>query len=128
LAVGDPAAVEQVLWILLDNAVTYAPAGPVRVIIEARAAESLGRDTAGMEIVVRVADEGPGVAAADRSRIFGRFERGSSVDGREGTGLGLDVARGLLRTMGGRVWLEPGDGPGATFAFALPAELVSGPD
>jgi len=119
--------VEQVLWILLDNAVTYAPAGPVRVIIEARAAEHPGRDTTGMELVVCVADEGPGVVVADRSRIFGRFERGSTAGAREGTGLGLYVARGLLRAMGGRVWLEPGDGPGATFAFALPAELVSGP-
>ena len=127
LAVGDHSAVEQVLWILLDNAVTYAPTGPVRVIIEARPAESQGRDPAGIEVIVRVADDGPGVAVADRSRIFGRFERGSSVGGREGTGLGLDVARGLLRAMGGRVWLEPGDGPGATFAFALPAEVASEP-
>ena len=127
LAVGDQSAVEQVLWILLDNAVTHAPAGPVRVIIEARAAEHPGRDTTGTELVVRVADEGPGVALADRSRIFGRFERGSSAGTSEGTGLGLYVARALLRAMGGRVWLETGDGPGATFAFALPAELVDGP-
>lgn len=127
LAVGDRSAVEQVLWILLDNAVTYAPAGPVRVIIEARAAEHHGRNATGTELVVRVADEGPGVAAADRSRIFGRFQRGSTAGAREGTGLGLDLAQGLLRAMGGRVWLEPGDGPGATFAFTLPAELVSGP-
>ena len=128
LAVGDRSAVEQVLWILLDNAVTYAPAGPVRVTIEVRPAEHHGRDTTGTELVVRVADEGPGVAAADRSRIFGRFQRGSNASAREGTGLGLDVARKLLRAMGGRVWLEPGDGTGATFAFTLPAELASGPD
>ena len=126
-AVADRSAVEQVLWILLDNAVTYAPAGRVRVTIETRAAEARGAATTGIEVVVRVADEGPGVAPADRSRIFGRFERGSSAGGREGTGLGLHVARGLLRAMGGRVWLEPGDGPCATFAFALPAELASGP-
>ena len=125
---GDRSAVEQVLWILLDNAVTYAPAGPVRVTIEVRAAEHHGRDTTGTELVVRVADEGPGVAASDRSRIFGRFQRGSNASAREGTGLGLDVARKLLRAMGGRVWLEPGDGAGATFAFTLPAELASGPD
>lgn len=68
-----------------------------------------------------------GVAAADRSRIFGRFQRGSTAGAREGTGLGLDLAQGLLRAMGGRVRLEPGDGPGATFAFTLPAELVCGP-
>lgn len=127
LAVGDRSAVEQVLWILLDNALTYAPAGPVRVVIEARAAEHPGRDTTDTELVVRVADEGPGVAPADRSRIFGRFQRGSTASTGDGTGLGLNVARGLLRAMGGQVWLEPGEGPGATFAFTLPAELVSEP-
>jgi two-component system sensor histidine kinase KdpD len=127
LAVGDRSAVEQVLWILLENAVTHAPASPVRVIIEARSAKHRDRDATGTELVVCVADAGPGVAVADRSRIFGRFERGSSAGTSEGTGLGLYVARGLLRAMGGRVWLETGDGPGATFAFALPAELVSGP-
>ncbi|MHB8399917.1 MAG: sensor histidine kinase, partial [Candidatus Limnocylindrales bacterium] len=126
LAVADRAAVEQVLWILLDNAVTYAPTGPVRVTLEAHAAEHHGHDIKGTELVVRVMDEGPGVVAADRARIFGRFQRGLTADAREGTGLGLYVARGLLRAMGGRVWLEPGDGPGATFAFTLPAELVSG--
>jgi hypothetical protein len=62
LAVADRSAVEQVLWILLDNAVTYAPAGPVRVTIETRAAEAQGGATTGTEVVVRVADEGPGVA------------------------------------------------------------------
>ena len=127
LAVGDRSAVEQVLWILLDNAVTYAPTGPIRVAIEARVAGRDGRNATGTELVVLVADQGPGVAAADRSRIFGRFQRGSNAEGKEGTGLGLDVARGLLQAMGGRLWLDSTDLPGATFAFALPAEPVSGP-
>ena len=127
LAVGDRSAVEQVLWILLDNAVTYAPTGPIQVTIDIRTAARDGRNATGTELVVRVSDEGPGVASADRSRIFDRFQRGSTSEGREGTGLGLDVARGLLGAMGGRLWLDSGDGPGATFAFALPAELVSGP-
>ncbi|MBI3748581.1 MAG: HAMP domain-containing protein [Chloroflexi bacterium] len=126
-AVGDRAAVEQVLWILLDNAVTYAPNGPVRVTIETREAARDGSKATGTELVLRVADQGPGVPAAERTRIFGRFQRGSTAEGREVTGLGLDVARGLLSAMGGRLWLETTDRPGATFAFALPAEPISGP-
>ncbi len=127
LAIGDRSAVEQVLWMLLDNAVTYAPDGPVRVVIERRGMEQRHGDATGTELVVRVIDRGPGVVPADRSRIFGRFERGSNAAASEGTGLGLDLARGLLRAMGGQLWLEAQDGPGASFAFSLPAELVNGP-
>lgn len=127
LAVGDRSAIEQVLWILLDNAITYAPSGPVRVVIETRPAGSTGREATGTELVVRVIDQGPGVPPADRSRIFGRFQRGTNALAIEGTGLGLDLARGLVRAMGGQVWLETTETPGATFAFSLPAELVNGP-
>ncbi len=119
LAVGDREAAEQVLWILLDNAIRYAPAGAVHVTI---AADEPG------ELTVRVRDEGPGVPRAERARIFRRFQRGSSAGGHEGTGLGLDVARRLLRTMGGRIRYEEGPGDGATFAFTLPAERVVGPE
>jgi two-component system sensor histidine kinase KdpD len=127
VAIGDRSAVEQILWILLDNAITHAPSGPVRVTIDSRAAWQRGRVAAGAELVVGVADQGPGVAPEDRSRIFGRFQQGSGVGTSEGTGLGLDVARGLVRAMGGQVWLEVNDAPGATFAFSLPAETVDGP-
>ena len=119
LAVADREAAEQVLWILLDNAIRYAPAGPVHV--------SISSDEPG-ELTVRVRDEGPGVPRAERARIFRRFQRGSTAGGHEGTGLGLDVARRLLRTMGGRIRYEEGREGGATFAFTLPAERVAGPE
>ncbi len=72
-------------------------------------------------LVIRVADAGPGVPVDERELIFERFRRGSTSVGTGGTGLGLDVARGLLAAMGGSIWYEA-DGPGATFAFSIPAE------
>ncbi len=114
LAVADRDAVEQVLWILLDNAVRYAPSGPVHVTIEPAGDAALE---------VRVRDEGPGIPRGERALVFRRFQRGSTARGHDGTGLGLDVARRLLRAMGGRIRYE-GDGGGATFVITLPAERV----
>jgi signal transduction histidine kinase len=65
-----------------------------------------------------VLDEGPGVPEAERERIFGRFERGARAG--TGFGLGLAIARGLARQMGGDV-TAPGEGRGACFEATLPA-------
>ena len=119
LAVGDRESVEQVAWILLDNAVRYAPSGPVHVSITA---------AGDRELLVRVHDEGPGVPRSERAMVFRRFQRGSTARGHDGTGLGLDVARRLVRAMGGRLRYEDAPEGGATFAFTLPAEPATGPE
>ena len=119
LAVGDRESVEQVAWILLDNAVRYAPSGPVHVSITAEGDR---------ELLVRVRDEGPGVPRSERALVFRRFQRGSTARGHDGTGLGLDVARRLVRAMGGQLRYEDAPEGGATFAFTLPAERVSAPE
>ncbi len=119
LAVGDREAVEQVAWILLDNAVRYAPSGPVHVSINPQGDRALR---------VRVRDEGPGVPRAERGLIFRRFQRGSTARGHDGTGLGLDVARRLVRAMGGQLRYEEAPEGGATFTFTLPAEPAKGPE
>jgi signal transduction histidine kinase/HAMP domain-containing protein len=126
LALADRQSLEQILWILLDNAVRYAPSGPIRVRVSL---DHRGQHAADKqpEMLIRVQDEGPGVPEAERKAIFRRFQRGSTSTGREGTGLGLDVARGLLRAMNGRIFYEAGP-IGATFAIALPAELADAPD
>ncbi len=130
LAVADRAGVEQVLWVLLDNALRYAPAGPIHieVALQPRASSSGHADAAASHtFVVRVRDEGLGVPATDRTRIFERFQRGANAADQEGTGLGLNVARRLLRAMGGRIWYEDAPGGGAIFAFTIPAELAVEP-
>jgi two-component system sensor histidine kinase KdpD len=109
----DAAQLERALVNLLENALKFSQSVDVTV------AESKG------EVVVRVTDEGPGVAADERERIFEPFTRGPSGNGSRGTGLGLAIARGFLEVNGGRLWLESEPGSGSTFAFALPA--VSAP-
>ena len=106
-AKADPDKLRQVLDQLLANAVKFSPGGgTVTVSVERRADE----------IEIAVADEGVGIPAGDVDRIFSKFTK---VATGPGTGLGLFIARGLVREMGGRMWVESTDGVGARFVFAL---------
>ncbi len=117
LALGDPDQLDQVLWALLDNAVRYGGRGPVEASVVA--------NPAGGELTITIADRGPGVDEADRTRLFGRFERGAERPTGEGSGLGLYVSRELCRAMGGELELaEPEPGRGAAFVISLPAEAA----
>jgi signal transduction histidine kinase len=118
VAFTDPAATEQIAWILLDNAARYAPRGPIRA--EISAAEGASEPV----IVIAIEDEGPGVPPADRRRIFQRYVRGTTSGAGAGTGLGLSVARGLARALGGDVTCRAGV-IGARFEVRMPA---GGPD
>jgi hypothetical protein len=113
--VADADQLDQILWALLDNAVKYGGReGRIDAVIRA---------TENQQLEVTIADHGPGVAAADRERLFSRFTRGADQASGEGTGLGLYVSRQLARTMDGDLWLEPPvDGVGAAFTIALPGE------
>jgi signal transduction histidine kinase/HAMP domain-containing protein len=115
LALADPDQLDQVLWAILDNAVGYGGRTPV--------AASITVDPADGDLSITITDHGHGVAAADRERLFGRFERGSHRPSGEGSGLGLYVSRELCRSMGSDLVLEPQQpGVGATLTVHLPAE------
>jgi signal transduction histidine kinase len=76
---------------------------------------------------VVVDDEGPGVAAADRERIFERFARGGSRGSLPGTGLGLSLVAETVRAHGGAVWCAPRpDATGARFVLRLPVAGAAG--
>ncbi len=112
---ADPAACARVVRILIDNALRYAPAGrPIQVTAEHR----------GREVIVRVADQGPGVAEEEREHIFERFHRGKASSAESGFGLGLAIGRELTERMGGRLELIASE-LGATFALSLPASPSS---
>lgn len=111
---GDRDRLTQVVGNLLDNAVTAA--GPHARVEVATVVE----DDA---VVLRVRDDGPGVAAADRERIFERLVRldESRSTHRGGVGLGLPIARGLARAHGGELrCVDPGPAGGAVFELRLP--------
>ncbi|MER6348426.1 ATP-binding protein [Streptomyces sp. NPDC001595] len=110
----DPQRIRQVLDNLLTNAAVHTPAGTevcVAVSVTAGAA------------VVRVTDAGPGIPAADRERVFDRFYRVDKARSRDrgGSGLGLSVARSLVRAHGGTI--EADSEPGRTeFTVRLPVQ------
>lgn len=118
LAHTDPVAVEQILTNLLSNAAKYSPPdSPVEVTV---------RDLAG-EVTVSVTDHGPGIPAAEVSRVFRRYERLGGT-AQPGTGLGLHVASELARALGGRVELTRTSPDGCTFTLRLPSLTSSTPD
>jgi two-component system sensor histidine kinase KdpD len=114
LADIDYLLVEQVLSNLLENAARYTPPGTE---VTVRAVAVAGTN----EVEVAVVDHGPGVAEGERERIFDEFYR-PRVEGRGpvGTGMGLAIVKGIVEAHGGRIWVEPTPGGGATFAFRLP--------
>jgi two-component system sensor histidine kinase KdpD len=74
-------------------------------------------------LIVCVDDEGPGIVAAEKLRIFERFYRGSAAHSHaSGTGMGLAIVQGLLIAQGGRAWAEDRAGRGARFSIRVPAE------
>jgi PAS domain S-box-containing protein len=115
---ADPLRVKQVLAILISNAVKYSPA-PSPVGIETEADDH--------RCVVSVVDRGEGIPEAEQAHVFERFYRSDNGSTRAtgGVGLGLYIAKQLVESMGGRLWLSSQQGEGSTFSFSVP--LVSGP-
>ena len=109
----DPRALRQVVVNLLDNALKYGPRG--QTITLGLHPGSPGR------VLLTVADEGPGVPAADRERLWEPFVRLNDEGGSAGgSGLGLAVVRSIVAQHGGEVRVEDGAGGGARFVVELP--------
>ncbi len=112
-AVVDRVRFERILGNLLDNA-THHAGGPVRITIEPAPAKHA--------VLMAVEDEGPGVAASEKQRIFERFARGSAARNRIGTGLGLALVAEHAAALGGEAWVEDRPGGGARFVVLLPTD------
>jgi signal transduction histidine kinase len=110
---GQPEHLARVVRNLLENAVRHA-----------RAAVSVSLRVAGGELEMVVADDGPGIGPADRSRVFDRFTRLDDARSRDegGSGLGLPIAREIVEAHGGRISI--GDGPGGRLVVRLPGGLA----
>jgi signal transduction histidine kinase len=110
--VTDPGKVSQVLRNLLSNAIKFTEAGSVTLSVEEEPAHA----------VIRVRDTGPGIDEAERALVFEPFRQiADSLTRRSGgTGIGLSVAAGLTRLLGGSLDLESTPGAGSTFSLRLP--------
>jgi PAS domain S-box-containing protein len=110
----DESQLRQVLDNLLDNAIKYSPAGG-----------DIHLGVAAVDDAVRfsVADGGLGIPPIEQERIFEKFYRldPDMTGGIGGTGLGLYIARELVRRVGGRIWVEANDGGGSVFHVEIPA-------
>jgi len=113
----DIEMMEQVFGNLLENALRFAPPGS-EILVSARGSCDEARREPSLE--VRVADHGPGVPDAERTRIFEEFVRVAARPDSSGTGLGLAIVWSLVTAHGGRVWCEDTPGGGATFVFVIP--------
>ncbi len=110
----DSTRIREVVLNLLSNAGRYTEEGGVQI----RAWQE------GAQIVVAVADTGPGIAPEDQKRLFEPFQQlDTSIRRRHrGSGLGLSISRRFIEMHGGRMWLESQVGVGTTFYFSLPLE------
>lgn len=112
---GDRELLRRIVINLVANAVHYTPHGG-----EVKAALADGGET----VTFAVSDTGPGVAEADRLRIFDKFYRAEGPDGRPqripGSGLGLAIAKQAVDLHEGRIWVDSVPGQGSTFQVELP--------
>jgi signal transduction histidine kinase len=107
---AEPWELREAIGNLIDNAVVYGDT-PVDVAIA----------IAGTTIVVRVHDDGPGINAADRARLFQHFFRGDASFGTHGSGLGLAIVARAAARLGGTISLEdPPNARGTTFRLEIP--------
>jgi signal transduction histidine kinase len=137
----DAPKVERVISNLLENAGKYTPeGGTVWVHVEpymwerraaglARVPTERRRGTSEQPNVakVSVSDTGPGIPAEFHQEIFDDFFRLPGSESQDGIGLGLAIARRLVQSIGGKIWVESEPGTGCKFSFLIPMAMISVP-
>ncbi|HEC43602.1 MAG TPA: hypothetical protein ENI20_12320 [Bacteroides sp.] len=109
---GFKISIEELIANLLGNAIKYSEQ---KSQVEVRAKQV--RD----QVLVEILDKGPGIPSGEIKLVFEEFYRGSNIQrDSEGTGLGLAIANKIVKTHGGRLWVESVEGEGSKFCFTLP--------
>jgi len=113
IALCDSRALDQILFNLVENAIKHTPQGS-EIVLRASPAAA--------DVVIEVADDGPGIEPRHRERLFERFYRVDPGRSREmgGTGLGLAIVKHLATAMGGGVGVRPAPSRGSVFWVVLP--------
>jgi two-component system sensor histidine kinase KdpD len=114
----DSLLLAEALHHLVENAAKYSPAESL-ITVKARIEQE--------NLIISVADQGQGIATHELSRVFDKFYRSgkSQTQRKDGTGMGLAIARGIIEAHGGKIWAANGETKGAIFAFAIPVEQKS---
>lgn len=115
LIMGDKDRLMQMVINILYNSIKYSPEHGVLII-------RLKLETAQLRLEIQ--DAGPGIAKENLDKIFDKFVR-ISAEKREGTGLGLPIAKDIIALHGGRIWAESEEGKGSKFIVLLPIETNS---
>ena len=106
---GDRVRIQQLIYILLDNAVRYTKEGSITCTLK----------TIGQEIVMTIQDTGAGIPADDLPHIFDRFYRGDSSRTRDGSGLGLSIAKTIVEAHGGKILVKSERNKGSSFIISF---------
>jgi two-component system sensor histidine kinase KdpD len=114
----DQMMIDQVVTNILENAARFSPPGTEITV-------TVASFQGGVE--VRIADQGPGIAAKDRAEVFEPFVRRDAGAGRGGTGLGLAIARAIVVAHGGRISIEGAPGGGTVVVFRIPVDRTPAP-
>ncbi len=118
---GSRVQLNQLVDNLIGNAVKYTPSGgQIRVMLREEHSQ----------LILHVADNGPGIPLEEQGHIFEKFYRASNVpDGAVGTGLGLAIVKTIVDNHRGRIWVDSKPGAGAVFTVVLPlAKKSNQPD
>jgi PAS domain S-box-containing protein len=107
---ADRERIQQALSNLVGNAIKFSPAGS-KIVVGARGESE--------DVIISVLDRGRGIAAEHLPRVFDRYWQSSRTD-RQGAGLGLAIAKGIVEAHGGRIWIESNPEEGTTASFSLP--------
>jgi signal transduction histidine kinase len=109
----DKSALTQVIINLISNAIGYSPKGSQITVSIISANDSV-------EFFVK--DQGIGISKEDQDKIFDKFYRSSKAKefSQNGTGLGLSLAKSIVESWGGKIWVESEEGKGSTFHFTIP--------
>lgn len=108
---ANPIRLRQVMDNVVGNAIKYSfPDGEIHISVRSE----------DDQMILKVADAGPGIPVVDQPRIFDKFYRGSNIAEVEGSGLGLAIVKTIVENHQGRIWVESVEGRGSSFFIVLP--------
>ena len=109
----DEHLLKEVLMNVVSNAIAYSPAG---------ASINVGATSQDGHVLFHVRDTGYGIPTSQQSRVFEKFFRGDNIVKKvpNGTGLGLYIAKGIIHSLGGKIWFDSEENKGTTFWFEIP--------